>query len=202
VREHDKTDPAALLEALRQAERRGDYEEALEALADLVDCGQWRTVGETAERWHEQAMNGNGEPRARVFFDSKMAACAANAFRLLAPVANVGFCNECGQSAQHWRSALRCGGCGELWVVHVRVPNPLPRYVEALQLWRPDGWWEWLVKSVGPPEWYRVMSGHQAAVDYRPIQLFARDGGPTVIGVRGSVESGPTCPPLPEVPME
>jgi len=178
-----KGDPLALSEALRSAERKGDYSAAINALACMVACGEWRAVWETAERWYELAMNGNGEPRSRVFFDSKMAARAANAFRLLAPVAGKISCMPAGtgQLPRTVRGA-------ELWA----VPHPLPRYVEALRLWGADGWWEWFSVWASCIPGALVTSSADSFVYLSPTIRVHKDG---------SVIHASTCPPLPRVPI-
>jgi len=205
VKQHERQDPAALLEALRQAERRGEYSEALGVLAALVDCGEWRACWDAGERWmvggrQRQIVTPGDSLTVEIVPGSRiMAARAANAFRLLAPVAGhavpskerLVITRDVSQSHPGYVVPVLRSGVGI-------VPNPLPRYVEALRLWRPDGWLAWLALWLDGAS-TRAALRPDGDLVYCVDQVFIQ-GGDCVDG-DGSVDCGTTCPALPEVPM-
>jgi hypothetical protein len=183
IQTHETTDSAALHERLRQARREGHHKKAIEALGYLVELGEWLPAWEAGQQWLEASRGPSptpvvirGEGVKDVIFERVeekrwLARHAANALRLLAP---------------HATFAIRTIDILNV-VIRRGVPNPLPLYIEALQIWWPEGWFLWL---------HEMACGCGSMTD--------SDGqfplGNSYIYHDGGGEFGSTCPPLPEVP--
>lgn len=104
------------VEALREAERGDDHVLARELCEGLCASGAWREVWAYAERVLA---------RARQARPSSAGELAAQSAHVLGPV---------------------LGRLSGAWLEGGRVPNPLQRYVDALRIYSPGGWFEWLAR--------------------------------------------------------
>jgi len=164
---HERTDPTALVDCLRSCIRHNDYQGVLEVSTALLECNEWGVVWETGKRWITDAKE------LTIWQKREHAARVANLLRLLAPLAGQGKeCPDCnGDGGYHHETGLSnawvwCETCLPSRIGAVPtglvdvVPNPLPKYVEALDLWNSTrwldrgeehkrGWFSWLCAHLG-----------------------------------------------------
>lgn len=207
---HKLEDRESLLDRLRQQERSGEYEAAIKTLGLLVDTGEWRPAWETGQAWLDIATEGARIcQETGVTFNPRLARYAANALRLLAPVAGHWLCRTCGGAtpeAGPWCCLDRVAGSRT-------VPNPLQQYVNSLRVCLPGEWFArpssrypsgapWM-NTEAARFWQNAGWYTQHHVDGRRwITVGTEDCGDNTLRIYsdGRVECGPTCPPLPEVP--
>lgn len=195
-------DTTALLEQLRQHERRNDHADCIAVCEALIAAGEWRPVWDLAVKWLDVARGMAGVPDGRSgrmpipnnvsLSAPPLARHAADVFRLFAPMAGCRCCSACGSTVARWWDTGICTQCGAIDTGGALVPNPLPRYVEALRVWRPDNWFSWLVLH-----WDGVARGETVCTrHYTFLRKVVANGG-CVVSPDGRVECGSTCPELP-----
>jgi len=186
----------------RQAERMNDLRATIRALRILIEHQreEWPVVLRTGNRWLRVAKREKS---------IELAAHAANVYRLLAPVA--GLCVECGAPVRVLSAPL-FGSPGEdtLFepgtVMCTRYPlahrgeaptNPLHHYIEALKVWAPEEWFDWLHLRVCD------CNGMGQGKPYHDIVLGSYDASDTAeITREGWMRHGLRCKPLPHVPPD
>lgn len=167
----DSGDLDELKETVRQLDRRGSYDGALECLSLATEAdGGPRFVYEQAMTWLNVAREGRKVCLSSgITFNPRLAIASINAFQLLTgkPPAE-------------------------------RIVNPVFGYVEALRVWRPATWLEWLIERLmadGPDA--PVFRSHSVNGKAQFIRFWRYE---LIIQRDGGVSAEKYCPRLPKAP--